>query len=351
MNELMNSSCWDNIDNADIWWNQVSGPKTFLENVSDTIKKGQCIVLESDSLDSTFIDKLEKRIHDNDSSYKFCTFHSADYTSARDFINDLRDSIDPDFVIGFSNTPYKKMIEEKVLAHRLIYLDINDDSDWPVEVLNGFSRVSEIGNGVFAGLTSSLSKFDKLGKLKKFSLKQYLSIYSLQYFALQCLGNFEKIDSKRMYIAQLAAKLSCGSGCLCANLSKSKLFSDTMEVCHEFSLPSNVIDRAIWETQIQIFLPIIEEIRRQLIEKYADRISQLLPVQDEFKNKIEKPIDMELRHLKFYGSDKNTYFFSKGDKDWFDIAYNARNELSHLKLLNTQAMDSLFDIERALIPK
>ena len=350
----MQSNNWVDLDKADIWWNQVSGPKAFLKTVAENVKMGRCMALNSNNLDTSFQAILQKRIMENDSSYVFDTFYANAYESASEFIDALIARVTKDFVIGFMS-PYKRIIDSKILVHHLIYLELEKDNvpTWVPEVMKEFSALSSTGNGVFIALTPSILPFDKVAKLKTLSLKKYVSLYNLQYFALQCLGDFESNDSKGMYIAQLAAKLSDGTGSLCAELAKPKLFSDTMDMCQSLDLPEEKTARAIWETQIQIFLPIIEEIRQKLITNNWEKIENLLSTTktDEFGNVLQEPMDMELRHLKFYGLNVNSYFFNPADSNWFQIAYDARNALSHLKLLSPKAMDDLFDIERALKQK
>lgn len=250
--------------------------------------------------------------------------------------------------MGFAS-PYKELIETGCIAHHLIYLEIDQKKDWAIQVMKMFSELSSQGNGVIVCLVPTLSMLEGIGRLKRVSLGSYLSIYNLQYFALQCLGNFETRDSKGMYIAQIAAKLSEANGLLCAELAKPDLFSDPVKVCR--NLPDDVVEKAVWETQIQIFLPIIEGIRRYLITNYSLKIQNLLPRTDEFGSDIEKPGEMELRHLQFYGRKPHARFFDSADDEWFKLAYNSRNELTHLHLLTVEAMNSLFDIEHALREK
>ena len=344
----MKKNEWIDSEKAGIWWNQVSGPKAYLQEVVQNIKDGYCIALEKEDVDTEFFPFLEQKVRSIDSSYLFDAFCADDYDSESDFLDDFIKRLAPEFDWGFAS-PYKELIETGCIAHHLIYFEIDQKKDWAIQAMKMFSELSSQGNGVIVCLVSSLSMLEGIGRLKRVSLGSYLSIYNLQYFALQCLGNFETRDSKGMYIAQIAAKLSEANGFLCAELAKPDLFSDPIKVCR--NLPDDVVKKAVWETQIQIFFFFFEGIRRYLITNYLLKIQNLLPQTDEFGSDIEKPGEMELRHLQFYGRKPHARFFDSADDEWFKVAYNSRNELTHLHLLTVEAMNSLFDIEYALREK
>ncbi len=344
----MKKNEWIDSEKAGIWWNQVSGPKAYLQEVVQNIKDGYCIALEKEDVDTEFFSFLEQKVRSIDSSYLFDVFRVGDYGSESDFQDDFIKRLAPEFDWGFAS-PYKELIEKGYIAHHLIYFEIDQKKDWAIQVVKTFSELSSQGNGVIVCLASSPSMLEGIGRLKRVSLGSYLSVYNLQYFALQCLGNFETRDSKGMYIAQIAAKLSDANGLFCAELAKPDLFFDSFKVCRNLS--DDVVEKAVWETQIQIFLPIVEEVRRYLITSYLQKIQNLLPRTDEFGTDIEKPGEMELRHLQFYGRKAYARFFDPADDEWFKVAYNSRNELTHLHLLTVEAMNSLFDIEHALREK
>ena len=200
----MKKNEWIDLEKADIWWNQVSGPKAYLQEVVQNIKGGHCIALEKEDVDTEFFFFLEQKVRSIDSSYLFDAFRVDDYDSESDFQDDFIKRLAPEFDWGFAS-PYKELIETGYIAHHLIYLEIDQKKDWAIQVMKMFSELSSQGNGVIVCLAPSLSMLEGIGRLKRVSLGSYLSIYNLQYFALQCLGNFETRDSKGMYIAQIAA--------------------------------------------------------------------------------------------------------------------------------------------------
>lgn len=331
-----------------IWWNQVSGPLAYMNKIRDYVQEGISTVIRESDVDTLFFDILEEKIRQIDSAFIFETFKTSDYSSESEFQDDFICRLAPKFIRRLTS-PYPGLYSEGYLQHRIIYFEIDTEDSWVMDVVKGLCPLSSTGNGIFVCVAPDTAPYDGIKHLKTVNLSSYLTIYNLQYFAIQCLENFETRDSKGMYIAQLAAKLSDASGCMCANLSVPALYSDAKEVCKD--IPWNAVKKAMRETQIQIFLPLIEEIRQYLILRYAEKIKSLLPRRDEFGHDITDPKEMELRHLQYYGRKSVDAFFAPADDSWFKVAYNARNDLSHLKLLDRKTMDALFDIEYALKTK
>lgn len=342
-----------NDDKAEIWWREISGPKRFLKDIEKSIRDGECVLTNRADVDTTFIERLKTRFFNSDSSIVFMEKQAADFCSGADFENKIALEIRPRFTPGFVN-PFKDMVEEGMLAHR-IFIVLADEAKqpWIKEIINGFSAVSRPGNGVFLFLLNDADKMSELcSNCKSIVLSNYVSPYNIQYFALQCLTNFETDDSKGAYIAQLVSKLSLfQNGWAVSQLASPQIYGDDLMPFYKGKmgelavLPKEKVKQYIWEAQIQVILPIIEQIRRYLIKKYEEEIQNILPREDEFGNKITIPAEMELRHLHYYLQKQKCNLFTTGDNRWFNVAYAARNNLSHLKILKTENMDEIFGIE------
>ena len=70
---------------------------------------------------------------------------------------------------------------------------------------------------------------------------------------------------------------------------------------------------------MQHVLPILEDIRRYLVRKYETMIQQILPQQDEYGKELNRPTDLELRHLQHYLRGQGLFFQEKDD-EWFQCA-------------------------------
>lgn len=345
----MQMNKWDTKE-GETWWRKVSGPKEYLKRVESLIHNGKCVLLQMEDVDTTFFQVLRDRLLRSDSSLTFTVMDTAGCASSTDFLAALVRELGPRCTPGFLN-PYGDIIKSGILAHRILLVTIPEGfPDWVKKVIEGFSKVSEAGNGSMIFLSSNPPAIDTC---KTVRLEEFVSSYDIQFFALHCLGPFETEDSKGAYIAQLVSSLAGLDSRLAARLAGYSLYVDPVS-CYKGKqelgklLPDDRIQEDIWEAQIRFVLPITEKFRRYIIKKYEDTIIRCLPVDDDFGNRLEVPQDMELRHIQHFLRGEGISPLSGKDDDLFKVAYNARNDLSHLRVLSSDMLDRLFSMERML---
>ena len=66
------------------------------------------------------------------------------------------------------------------------------------------------------------------------------------------------------------------------------------------------------------------------------------PVEDDFGNVLTEPLDMELRHLRYYGAYEK--FFAYNDWETLCFICDVRNRLAHLKVLSTDELERVFSL-------
>jgi len=176
--------------------------------------------------------------------------------------------------------------------------------------------------------------------------KHYLYHYDIQYFAMTCLRDTELNLCQQYYAADIIAKIADMDGRLCLALARQDLYFHPETVIQEQKLSVDLVP-ILLETQMQHVLPILEDIRRYLVRKYETMIQQILPQQDEYGKELNRPTDLELRHLQHYLRGQGLFFQEKDD-EWFQCAYQARNDISHLNVLPTDQLDKLFAIQQKI---
>ena len=90
--------------------------------------------------------------------------------------------------------------------------------------------------------------------------------------------------------------------------------------------------------QLRGIQPVIEEQRLKLIDGLGARVNQILPFTDEYQNSFTKPHEVELRHLIFY---KAQLALSPVEQQLLDQLYEARNDLSHLRVLSEEQINGI----------
>ena len=85
---------------------------------------------------------------------------------------------------------------------------------------------------------------------------------------------------------------------------------------------------AIYTAQLMSLLPKVELLRTKLISDTADRLRALVPFCDDYGNQIDRPEDMELRHLVHF-EIIGQLSFDWDESSRLHLLYNIRNALSH----------------------
>jgi hypothetical protein len=126
---------------------------------------------------------------------------------------------------------------------------------------------------------------------------------------------------------------------------------------HPFSLlyegKEKELEKRIWEAQLQIAFPIIEQERVMFIRKWEAYIQSALDENrdsiTQFGNEIENPYDAELGLLTYIITHKNAgeskymlYIPVEEDRERLLFLHQRRNELAHLKICTPQSLEELF---------
>lgn len=97
---------------------------------------------------------------------------------------------------------------------------------------------------------------------------------------------------------------------------------------------------AMHRAQIRTIEPLIQIGRLQLCAKYESDILSLLPFDDDYGTTIREPCELELRHLWYY---KNELSLSASDSSRLRLLYEARNNLSHQRVLDDNIVCELIE--------
>lgn len=97
----------------------------------------------------------------------------------------------------------------------------------------------------------------------------------------------------------------------------------------------------ICRAQTRSISPLDDIGRLKLISAFGSRIACVLPLADDYGNKIDNVNEVELRHL-VYWSNHNLLTLTPDEKAVLYCLYDARNAISHLNLLSYDDIQKLF---------
>lgn len=159
----------------------------------------------------------------------------------------------------------------------------------------------------------------------------------LSYFAWTVLlGRFP--EGMMEYAAELAVELSDGSPSECARIcgKMQQCVRDPVKFCQGVA-EEKVIPR-VHNAQVRIFEPMIEYGRGYLIGKLGARMNNILPFDDDYGTKFNRPMEVELRNLVYY---RHQLDLSPEEKELMNLLHDDRNKLSHLELLSFEDVQKL----------
>ncbi len=335
------------LDNEDLesWWFRVPGARRFLQSTAFEAEKNKAIAADISDIDldgfiSIFADTIKRRNY----STVIERFDISDknFSDSDDFINELAIKFDPNYVPDLmSDSMIMDVASKKVLSGYIIFIEVGEKVNWLANLVSEFNKVDSAEKGTLIFLTSDNSMPSQI----TIRLTDYILPYDVQFFAFNLLEGTKLSQTEKLFTATLTSKLAGVSAILAKNLASRELFFDGKNFAKKFLgdlFDSHKFNRALWETQIQFALPIVESVREKLIAKNGAALKKILPVTDEFGKTLENAWDMELRHLHFYGG--NVKLFSQNDWDTLELVYRARNDLSHLESIDVDRLEKILTL-------
>ena len=326
-------------EELDSWWRTVPGARHFLKAVIEATDKHCACGAHLPKVDAQgFIKILVEKIRRRHVSMSVEIFDYDGKGDPEDFVAEMTDRFAPNFLRDFTkDSPFADIAEQNIFDGYAIIVRLQKKFPHLTSAVSDFNRESSALSGSIIFVTSEDNPPPSLTRLSDF-----LTPYDVQFFALNLLEDSKLSAQEKIYTATLAAKLSEQSAILAKNLSTPELFFDGESFIKKIApnFDERNFSRAVWECQVQFLLPTLEQVRGRLIEKYFRKLKSILPVKDEFGKIITDPWDMEYRHLHYYGG--NAMLFQNGDWENLELAYRARNDISHLQSLERERVEKIF---------
>lgn len=325
-------------EDRDTWWRTIPGARRFLNIAYEAFDKKNAVALHLPVDPEGFVSALELKIRRKSASSLVERFSYTLGGDVENFVDALKRKFAPDFVRNLMRAPLEDLaIQNPFKGYAAIIVTLENEAPWLPDAVRDFNRKAKNFSTALIFVTTEENPPPNITRLS-----DYLTPYDVQFFAMNFLETAALSARKKMYTAALAEKLSARKPLLVKNLARAELYSYGFEFVLTI-LPhfdERIYRRAVWECQVQFLLPTLERIREWLIQKCAPLLCDILPKQDEFGTFLSEPFDMELRHLFYYGGRQHV--FQQDDWALLELAYNARNDLSHLKTIELWELERLF---------
>lgn len=320
------------------WWHMVPGSRAFINAVANAIYCHEAVAAHIFNVAMTgFLEILREKLMIRHGSMIVEVFNYDADGDMEEFTDVLAEKYAANFLRDFTeDSPMADFAKQNLIEGHIIIILLKAKYSWLTAAVADYNRCNAPSGGSLIFITDEDNPPPSLTRMS-----DYLTPYDIQFFASIMLQTSRLSLQEKLYTSTLVSKMAGDSPILAKNLTKPELLSSGADFVKKIipNFDERSFNRAIWESQIQFLLPILEQIRGRLIEKNFIGLKNILPVIDEFGTALDDPWDMELRHLHYYGGNRRLFQFN--DWEWLEIAYNARNDLSHLKTIDLAQMQKL----------
>lgn len=333
------------------WWGELPNAEKFIEAVTLDLRDGKDVLLELPEhlpWEAAFYEQLAISLEKNGVVHALRELEDDPHKEPGEII--LRKFCKPERRAQYRpNIGYGRFLansQGSTLSTALI--EVHDLRNGRLEVWLDFVREyrKALSND---GAVFLLETRERPERTKGMSVHAYagsIGSFDAYTFYMISASSYSGTLLQRRYLAELAFTL-CGSdaelGGACLQNSFvfiSKPLERLNDVCNtlfradggNFRLPGNKtnLKKQVWQAQLRIVFPLLEDYRQDLIRKYRKDVEHCLPIETAHGEIISEPEDVELGSLSWLIRQKRLNVTAY-EETCIEVCKDARNSLAHLK--------------------
>ena len=362
---------------GELWWQQISNARRFIETVIGSVKDGKNIILylpETMPYMDTFHQVVEDKLREN-----FAQKTLKEIDLCFEEITNVGEYMLQSFCKKAKRLQYRgtKTIgaflgqSEDIVFHERCFwvhnIPVEKLEEW-VQFINDYSQnlKPELSPAVFILDCEDEAQLKAArGTVVPVSFNASISDYDKYAFCTIIAAENSCKHSMRDYLGQLAS--SCCSddvefAALCVDAGQEFL-SDPIGTMYRvtdgiyrsngkpFDIKSpEVIKEKIWTAQVRTLFPVIESARIKLINAYKEQLISILKSKD-MKNasgaSIESPYDVEIGTM-VYMVGKHQLYLPSSEYEKLDLLRTVRNNLAHINITEYALVDRIMALKANL---
>lgn len=347
---------------GEFWWTRMINSVRFLDDAESAVMDGKSVILsfpgEIPKLD-IMIDELRTRLSQITDSRTFDVRSAKGADSPGQFLfNSFCSEADRHTYWPTKHKSYERFLADSpttTLRHRFLCVtDISSSrsADWVNSVSEYLKNcTSENEHGIFILITQSSSARSS-EHITCLNYSDYVTDYDCLMLCLTIASPLKLSGLGKQYLAEVASGIAgndadiagqlveCGTELIeCPAAAVKKTLAELAGQGIDKRISSEDVDSAVWEAQIRVVFPIIENSRCSIIKKYNNVLLCKLPISDFNGGKITNPFDLEIGQLYFIC--RNEKLLAKDDFDTLKKMRDARNSLAHRTPLPFETLRAL----------
>lgn len=338
----------------EIWWEHITGPKHFTDEIMKNIDNELCTVLcVPDNLPWEY-ELSDVIIRNNINNGKWFEIIDDSMECCQDVGNYLlqyaaEENIKSSYAYYCHNTPIEKYLKDKkVLCNKVLWIKITSSAAF-TKWLTFFRKYKSNNKNEGTFILETTEEINKTTAIDVLKYSDFVTIYDAHLFSSIIASESSNEQLVHQYITCLADNL-CGMNVelIVKFINNTDFYNDDIAV--SFRKYSGVTDTEllykIWKAQIQIAFPLVEVARVNFASKYEELIKDCLPVM-QFGELIQNSCEVELGTIIYMLSDKYEEFGKNrlviSHKDYEDIHFlhDVRNKLAHIKYCSSDEIYKL----------
>lgn len=342
---------------GELWWSRLVNSVRFLDDVKDAMLEGKSVILNFTGTIPWYDDLkefLEQKLDCMTDTRSFVyddvttvTMNPGEYLFTKYFSEAERRKY-------WTNKSYEHFMAENdntTLNHRILCITgINSGNvaSWLKTVSEYLEyRNSEERCVFILFVQQANTNASKL--ISNIQYADYVTDYDCLMLCLTLLSTEKCSSIQKQYISEIASNIADNNVEIAGLLAKEGMslaedpYGTASQVLWDNDIKvanlSEVVETAVWKAQIKLVFPRLEDFRRNLVQKYSEKIKKHLPITSSSGERIDKPSDVEIGQL-FFIAGKGK-FLEKNEFDMLSKMREARNLLAHsegIKFGNLQEM-------------
>lgn len=343
----------------DIWWKRLSNPANLIGSITDSLMENRSVaVVYCDEIPwkGVFSDAIIEEISQYNADMKNSMHSLNDKTFPGDFL--MRKYCSEEEQGKYwkpSGTKAKFLAESKmsVLNKSHVFIDLSGNAvEWfrfVDEYTSYFEENQE--HGLFVIFTKD--RYIKSSKsVDCYYYDENISEFDTLLLCMTILSEQKYTLSEKKYVSETAVEIASGNVVLAGKLAEcgDSLVKDTphtvMTVLKNegisLKFDSVKIKTALWQAQIKVLFPVLEQYRLGLISKYKDTIKINLCNSPTGTYKTENPYELEIGEL--YHLCRSYHILQRNEFDMLSQIRDTRNCLAHWDILSFEEIKKILKL-------
>ena len=361
---------------GELWWSRIANSVRFLNDVQAVLMNEGSVLMQFEEgipWEEILLETLEQKLGYATDDRTFKQYDVSGEPDAGAFLKKKYIDTSPDnaYWPTTHGSPERYLAQDRTNTLNRRYVCLTGIRQAQAEMwrdsVTEYLRHCENGqeHGVFILLTegsgsekaeSSLNA-EEDGKtaeelLNVFRYAEYANDYDCMMLCLTQISELKCSKAEKLYLSEVASSIAHNRAEHASMLAaaEQKLLMDPVgtarEVFDSFGIKvtnlSKAVKAAVWEAQIKLVFPRVENFRADLINQYKDRLKKRLPIYGCNKQKIYDVWDLEIGELFFVCKGNNAGgVVPTAEFELLRKMRDARNKLAHWDTLRYEELKDL----------